>query len=349
MKKALIASTALILTAGIAAADVTISGYGRSGLNFYDGPQADKVTQDEFGNSWTQEANKTTIQSRLRLNIDASTSTDQGIDFGGRIRLQWDQGDEDTTVAPGYVFMSTNGLRVEVGNANTAYDSAELLYASEIGVFDRSFGNSSGAFYAYNTDGYPSADNFDGEGLLNDYLGVFVSYSIDNLTVRGSVVNPDQQYSPDFNFTKKEVSLSADYKWNDRLELSGAYVSNGAGLDGNDQWFVGARYAVLDNARIGLNYMDNGSPGAYVRDAATNTYSWVEEDLDNTVVLYGDYTMDALNFEAYVAHNGYDGFERSNAYGVGVNYDLGGARVSAAVQSDYDKNTLADFGVRFDF
>ena len=35
MKKALIASTALVLTAGIAAADVTISGYGRTGVIYY--------------------------------------------------------------------------------------------------------------------------------------------------------------------------------------------------------------------------------------------------------------------------------------------------------------------------
>lgn len=349
MKKALIASTALVLTAGVAAADVTISGYGRTGLNYYDGPQADRVTSDEFGNSWTQEANKTTIQSRLRLNIDASTSTDTGIDFGGRIRLQWDQGDEETTVAPGYLYMSTSGLRMEVGNSNTAFDSAGLLYASEVGIFDRSFGNSRGNFFAYNTDGYPSASNFDGDDLLNDYLGIFASYSIDNLTLRGSIVNPDQRYSPSFNFSKKEVGISVDYTWNDRLELSAAYVSNGAGLDGNDQWFVGARYAVMDNARIGLNYIDNGEPGEYVYDAGTNTYSWDQDDLDKTVVLYGDYTMNEWNFEAYIANNGDDANERDNAFGLGVNYDLGGARVSGGIQSDYNKDTLADFGVRFDF
>ena len=49
MKKALLATTALVLSAGVAAADVTISGYGRTGIIHYeDGltlPGADKDTQ----------------------------------------------------------------------------------------------------------------------------------------------------------------------------------------------------------------------------------------------------------------------------------------------------------------
>lgn len=105
----------------------------------------------------------------------------------------------------------------------------------------------------------------------------------------------------------------------------------------------------MDNARIGLNYIDNGEPGEYVYDAGTNTYSWDQDDLDKTVVLYGDYTMNEWNFEAYIANNGDDANERDNAFGLGVNYDLGGARVSGGIQSDYNKDTLADFGVRFDF
>ena len=71
MKKALIASTALVLTAGVAAADVTISGYGRTGVIYY-----------EDGLLTGLDGNDTQIISRLRMNIDASTSTDQGVDFG---------------------------------------------------------------------------------------------------------------------------------------------------------------------------------------------------------------------------------------------------------------------------
>ena len=79
MKKALIASTALVLSAGVAAADVTISGYGRTAV----------VYQENNGDE-----NDAQISSRVRLNVHDTTSTDQGVDFGARLRLQWDQGDE---------------------------------------------------------------------------------------------------------------------------------------------------------------------------------------------------------------------------------------------------------------
>jgi len=71
MKKVLLASTALIGFAGMAAADVTLSGSGRFGLVYND----DGTTSD------------TNLSYRLRFNIDASTETDSGVKFGGRIRL----------------------------------------------------------------------------------------------------------------------------------------------------------------------------------------------------------------------------------------------------------------------
>ncbi|MDN5567800.1 MAG: porin, partial [Paracoccus sp. (in: a-proteobacteria)] len=127
MKKVLFATTALVLTAGIAAADVTISGYGRTGVLYQEDGVRGGDTSDAI------------VQSRLRMNIDATTSTGQDVEFGGRIRIQWDQGDDETTVAPGYVYVTSNGLTVEIGNSNTAYDSAALMYNSEIGIYSRSF------------------------------------------------------------------------------------------------------------------------------------------------------------------------------------------------------------------
>ncbi len=81
MKKFLIATTALALTAGAAAADVKISGYGRTGIIYYENTDA----QDAAG------LNEAQVVSRLRMNLDATTSSDQGVDFGARFRLQWDQ------------------------------------------------------------------------------------------------------------------------------------------------------------------------------------------------------------------------------------------------------------------
>ena len=101
--------------------------------------------------------------------------------------------------------------------------------------------------------------------------------------------------------------------------------------------FVGARYSVNDNARIGLNYYDTSNDSA--------------ADGGNTIALYGDYTLaDGLtNIEAYVANNDLDTNESDNAFGIGANYDLGGARLGASIHRGYDERVTADMGVRFDF
>ncbi len=341
MKKALIASTALVMTAGIAAADVTISGYGRTGVIYYE----DGVLTG--GNNDSQ------VISRLRMNVDAASSTDQGVDFGARFRMQWDQNSgsrgDGGVVNAGKLWITSTGLTVEIGNADTALDSAGLLYASELGSYDRSVGgNALGAFFAYESSKYRNVNR----------LGIGLKYSVDNLTVRASYVDPDQSGAfedPDlFGDVKEEYSFSADYTWNDRLELSGGAAINGAGNDGHDVYFVGARYAVMENARIGLNYYDNGDAGAPIGLSSSDAaFDPLNDDLGKTVTLYGDYSLaDGLtNIEAYIAHNDGDwaAKETDNTFGIGVNYDLGGARLGASLQRDYQERVTADMGVRFEF
>ncbi|MGR3198645.1 MAG: porin [Paracoccus sp. (in: a-proteobacteria)] len=333
MKKALIASTALVLTAGVAAADVTISGYGRTGVIYYENDS---------------DLSETQVSSRLRMNLDAATSTDAGVDFGARFRIQWDQNQDDAgELNAGKLYITASGLTVEIGNTETALDSSGLLYATELGSYDRSVGFSAvtGTFFAYDADEYGNRIVGEDGNIGNDgvsRLGIFAKYEIAGVSVKGSIIEPDQTTLVDFpaGEGEKEYSLAADYTWNERLELSAGYTQNGAGFDDNDIFFVGARYAVLENARIGLNYVD------------TNDEDDAEFASDGqTFALYGDYTLaDGLtNIEAYVANNNRDSNETDNAFGVGVNYDLGGARLGASLQRDYDENVTADMGVRFNF
>ncbi len=328
MKKALIASTALLLTAGVAAADVTISGYGRTGIIY---------VEDRGGEG--SDLNNAQVASRLRMNIDASTSTDSGVDFGARFRLQWNQGESDTGANAGKLWISSQGLTVEIGNVDTAFDSNGLIYETELGAFDRSVGFSgvAGNFFAYSPQSYGDQPN---------RVGVRALYTVDNLTVQGSFVDPDQTgINEDGGDWEEEFSVSVDYKWDDRLELSGAVAFNGAGYDGNDIFFLGARYAVAENARVGLNYVNTNDPD-------DTDYAWV----GSTVAIYGDYTLadGRTNLEGYVAYNDADrdlieAKETNTAFGIGANYDLGGARLGASLQRGYDKKVTADMGVRFNF
>lgn len=332
MKKALFATTALVLSAGVAAADVKISGYGRTGVIY----QQDRTAVNLDGDRVS--ANNAQVVSRLRMNIDASTSTDGGVDFGARFRLQWDQGSssrgEAAATNAGKLWVSASGVTVEIGNVDTAFDSNGLIYETELGAFDRSVGFSdvSGDFFAYKSDAYSNVNR----------VGVRVVYAIDDLEVQGSFVDPDQSgVNETYAGYEEEFGVSVDYTWDGRLELSAAAAFNGAGIDGNDIYFIGARYAINEQARVGLNFVDAGKE---------------EDGFDGqTFAIYGDYTLaDGLtNLEAYVAYNDADrtftGRESKTAYGIGVNYDLGGARLGASLQRDYDENTTADFGVRFNF
>lgn len=324
MKKALIASTALLLTAGVAAADVTISGYGRTGVIYYENTAA----QDAAG------LNESRVVSRLRMNIDASSSTDSGVDFGARFRLQWDQGSDDgqAQTNAGKLWVSAQGFTVEVGNVDTAYDSNGLLYATELGSYDRSVGFSdvAGDFFAYDSNGYVAEQV--------DRVGIRALYTLGDVKLQASYVDPDQSGLNEV--LEEEFAFSVDYTWNERLELSAAAAFNGEGFDGNDIFFVGARYAVMENARIGLSYVDTN-------DETDTEYAGYGQ----TFALYGDYTLadGRTNIEAYIANNNRDSNETDNAFGIGVNYDLGGARLGASLQRDYAENVTADFGVRFEF
>lgn len=345
MKKALIASTALVLTAGAAAADVTISGYGRTGVVYYEDSQ---LTGTDLENGIS--GNDTQVISRLRMNIDAATSTDQGVDFGARFRIQWDQnGDNAGELNAGKLYVTSSGLTVEIGNVDTALDSAGLLYATELGAFDRSVGgNALGSFFAYESEAYADEDR----------LGIAAFYALEGLEARFSYVDPDQtgliEDTDLFGDVKEEYSLSIDYTWNERLELSAGAALNGGGNDDHDVYFVGARYAVMENARIGLNWVDNGDAGSPVGLTSSDAeFDPLNDDLGSTVALYGDYTLaDGLtNIEAYIANNSGDwaAKETDNSFGIGVNYDLGGARLGASLQRDYQERVTADMGVRFDF
>ena len=358
MQKALLATTALVLSAGVAAADVTISGYGRTGIIYY-----------ENDSDVREDVRETQVSSRIRMNLDATTESDAGVEFGARLRLQHDQngsrqslpsgahdGRDEIRTQAGKVWISAQGLTVEIGNVDTAFDGAGLLYATDLGSYDRSgaFAPSvdlsamAGGFFTY-TDSYVSRNR----------VGVAAKYSFGDLTVRASYVDPDQSdvdtgvVSDIIGNDEKELGISADYKWDDRLELSGAYTNNAGGWDGVDLFFVGARYAVLENARIGLNYVNADDYGVDVNGGDGGLSPSGADSFGQTFALYGDYTLaDGLtNIEAYVANN--DGEwaakETDNAFGIGVNYDLGGARLGASIHRDYSKLVSVDAGVRFEF
>ena len=304
MKKILLASTMLAAFATVADAEtgVSLSGYGRFGL-VYDG-------------------NDTFLHTRLRFNIDATTETDSGVKFGGRIRIQSQGGQvndayydlNSASLSPALLYVEYEGLRVEVGNVNTAFDSAALIYASEIGLTDSSFGDSQSRFYSNSTGPYHSGR-----------AGVYASYSMSGFTGQISYVD-SEHYHPGVA-SEAETSIALAYS-TDQFTVSAAAVQNGAGIADNDAWFIGGAYNISDVATVGLNYIDEGT-----------------DALGQTIVLYGSYKMDAVTVKGYVGQS--DAYD-STVIGIGADYDLGGAKLTGSVQ-DNGNDTVADVGVRFNF
>ena len=313
MKKVLLASTALIGFAGMAAADVTLSGSGRFGIIYED----DGTTSDTY------------LSYRMRVNIDASTETDSGVKFGGRIRMQYDAGDTVDSSGEGaaelnaaMLYAETSGFRFEVGNANTAFDSLNTLYNAELGFIS----STTGSYALFSYDSYNSGPYASGEA---DRIGLFASYSAGDLVARVSYIDYDQFSSAD----AEETGISLDYTAG-AYKLGLGYVTDAAGIADYDVWALLGEYAMNDSTNIGVQLI--GENGA---------------ENDTTFTLYGNTKLaSGLGLGAFIS--GVDSdvtYDNDYAIGIGANYDIGGATIAGTIQKGFDDYTYADLGINFSF
>ena len=181
MKKVLFATTALIATAGMAAADVTIGGYGR------------------FGFVYTDTAGVTDTNLENRINLDIKATGEAGnLSFGGKIRMRGNGGSV-ATLNGVQVSMSTGGLTIYAGNVPGLLDSMANAYNTvgyTGGTFQAFVGN--GAALAYSSQGAGanalqanySMGSFEvalAHGDAADATQARVTYSGNGLTVSAAV------------------------------------------------------------------------------------------------------------------------------------------------------------------
>ncbi len=321
MKKVLFATTALVATAGVAAADVTFGGYGRFGVLH---------ASPDVGDSSTD------ITSRLRLQIDMTAESDAGVTVGARVRIQQDaddaasldsvgtdrDGDGDIDYRSDRVgtgingvrfFARSGGLEVGVGNIFGALEFMPGQYPIDLGLTGHNYD-----YTAYNFRGDAYDSDEEGAAGMN---GVEVLYTMGDFSVH--------------------VSAS---DINDRIAAVGAYTWSGwtfalgfqdSDYDYDTEWTasVGGTFGPAD---VSLTYAKNGD--------------------DDLTGLGGDHWVLAGRFdigaatdvEAYVADADY--FE-DTGYGIDVNHDLGGGvslRGGVSHNGSFD-GTLVDAGVRFNF
>lgn len=339
MKKVLFATTALIATASVAAADVRLSGYGRFGLDYND-------ANDRAVNG----VSKTTITSRLRLQFDMSAETDAGVAFDARFRAQAESRDNANagSSASGAAFngarfgVSYQGFRVNVGNIIGAVENMPGTYletrTAGIGIDGASFyshvGNVNNEFF--NWDAYSSA-GFGVNGIEALYSTGGFSGHLSYSTRNGAVASDRIGVMLAYNFgdwTVAAAHQSSDAMWEDKTLVSVAW-------DGGQ---FGARVAYADNdgiSKFGIyGNMDIGSASNLL------VFYTDEEAVSAADVLAGRGDNRDVNQGTCVTCNGNEG----GSYGIHYSYDLGGgASFEAGYRRASNDNDTFQAGVYFSF
>ena len=195
MKKILLASTALVLSAGVAAAEVKLSGDGWMGLT-YDGNIA-------------APASKTLMKSRARVTFTLSGETDGGLAFGGSFRA--DNAAAAAGGTAGSVFISGDFGKLSMGDVDTAL-RATLFRTRHLGVLEHHGAARTGdgvraagisALYEYTMDGLKVAVSAGQIG--SKAFGLGVQYKFDGFGV-GLAYNVTEAAA----VKTKEIALSGE-------------------------------------------------------------------------------------------------------------------------------------------
>ncbi len=165
MKKVLFATTALIATAGVASADIGISGDGRMGIT---NTEATGNTDDE-----------TQFNSRIRITFTASGTTDAGLEFGGSVRADNAGATNQTDSAAG----TNGGVNGQAGSVYVSGDFGKITMGDVGSAHESATGDLAGV-------GYTMSKNEMGYAGGTHDEGVAWSYSVDNLTLYASMGQP---------------------------------------------------------------------------------------------------------------------------------------------------------------
>lgn len=237
MKKILFATTALVATAGVAAADVSFSGYGRFGM-------MDNGTVSG-------------VYTRIRLQIDMTTEADNGMEFGARLRYQATSFNGATTINTfnaARFYAKAGGFELGVGNIQGAIEYMPGLYMStqsgDVGLSGLGFTslvtNTQGKGY-WGWDAYSSGGA--GAAARN---GVEVKYSAGDFGGHLS-------YSRNAAGTFEALAAHVSYSFND-WTVALAYQDVTGSVFDKTVLTVGGK---IGPANVGLAYADNDGIGKF--------------------------------------------------------------------------------------
>ncbi len=317
MKKILLATSILVGTAGIAAADVNISGGARFGVIYN-------------GATWS-------LTNRFTLNFDGSGETDGGLAYGGRVRLRASNFGA-AALSGSNAWIESNGFRLTVGNVNGAIEVMPGLYANGVGLTGLGWHgvvtNYTGSYWGWQA--FSSA----GAGLQ----GVAIDYSMGDFAIHASWGQNSASAATlgIVGGAPAVIPAVAAGATTQIAALSGSYNFG--------SWTVGlgAQADLLNAAATMQDFVVANVSGSFGDFGVNAQYASFMSGAVSKWVIGGSYSMNDIGVNAYYGEES----GGNSSYGIGATYDLGGATIAGGINGltvgGVTTNT-ADLGIRVSF
>ena len=297
------ATTALVATAGVASADIALSGSAQMGI------------QGGSGNATVGE-NTTQFVQDIDITFSMSGTSDNGITFGAAIDLDETPVAVDTNDGGVAMFVSGDFGTLTLGDTDGALDWA---------MTEVSFNGAASI-----NDDHTAHAGFNGNGGLDGTYDVQIlryDYSFGDFAVAVSVEADD-----DINVATADDGLTADPIWGLGTKYSGAFAGGTFGVGIGYQTVSDADANTLGNqgatvTGLSLNVaLDSGFSGAVNYSMINGTGTEALEDGVHTG-LGVSYSFDAITLHANYGHYNWDAAATeadASGYGLSAAYDFGG-------------------------
>lgn len=345
MKKVLFATTALVLSAGFASAEVAVSGDGRMGV-IYDGNDAQ-------------------FSSRARVKFTLTGESDAGLSFGGAFRV-----DQESDYTAGNTGSGRSAARGTAGAVWISGTYGKLSMGDVVGAAEAAIGDLPEIGY---TEGEFAGDIEEISFLVGDGANedqgptILYEYTVNNISFYASATDGVNTWGPGIVGYGTTVPV-LDGAGDPIIDpITGDVITEQVNVDSaSTAWSVAAKYEG-SNFWAALSYSDNGDDSeiGLAAEGKFNNFAikgvYMDYDLDSlggadakTYGLGATYQMDAIAVKGFWRRDelevaGFD--EEYDSFGIGADYDLGGGAVLAGgiIDTDYLDDTVLDMGVKFSF
>ena len=295
MKKLLIATTALVATAGMAAADVKLTGYAEIGMTDAGGTTGMEMHTD------------------MDIGFKLSGASDNGLTFGASIDLDEVSGGIASTGGSQAINVSGAFGTLTMGDTDGAMDKRNNEVASLTAISDNHTGHA----------GYNGGSGLDsGKAQGKDILRY--DTSVGSFNVSASIGQDDTAGNNDvmgygLSTTVGTVALSVGYQTDDAQDITAVSAKSTVG-----GLTITANYSeatMKDTAAITQVNAAEVVGGPDV--VAVAARAKIENSYEHTGLGLG-YTVSGVNLSANYGSYDYDDGSQADGFGVAANYSLGG-------------------------